>query len=64
MNLVYMYMCIKLLFCFAAPKVAGPIAEPPPPYTMSAEDKTEPITGFKAVMVRTMTESGRLERIL
>ena len=31
------------------------------PSSPSAEDHVEPITGFKKVMVRTMTESGIVE---
>jgi 2-oxoisovalerate dehydrogenase E2 component (dihydrolipoyl transacylase) len=37
------------------PTVSGPVTPPP-----SAEDRVESITGFKLVMVRTMTESGRI----
>jgi 2-oxoisovalerate dehydrogenase E2 component (dihydrolipoyl transacylase) len=33
---------------------------PSPPLPPSAEDRVELITGFKTVMVRTMTESGRI----
>ena len=33
--------------------MSGPVTPPP-----SAEDRVESITGFKLVMVRTMTESG------
>ena len=39
--------------------MSGPVTPPPsPPSPPSAEDRVEPITGFKLVMVRTMTESG------
>ena len=57
--------CMELHMCMystAVPAVGGPVmptAGPPsPPVPPSAEDRVELITGFKTVMVRTMTESG------
>ena len=50
------------MYLAVVPAVGGPVmptAGPPsPPLPPSAEDRVEPITGFKTVMVHTMTESG------
>jgi len=32
-----------------------------PPPTLLTQDRTEPVKGFKAVMVKTMTASGKLK---
>ena len=56
----------------AVPAVGGPVAHSPPsplfplspplssPSSPTAEDRVEQISGFKLVIVRTMTESGEI----